>query len=174
MLTPEHCLPRNCYPHLDSLARGEASCASLHCHCHIKAEGRTAASPPCITPSLRTSNRQRETSIAKVLSNILRITFPQTSPARFRTSLARSANSSLRTQRALAYTSLPSISTTKMAANDRFDKEAAEWDNNPFTVKSSRFALSALLENVPQLQAAATESGEKSEFRSFVFQRISF
>ncbi|KAE9966614.1 hypothetical protein EG328_008800 [Venturia inaequalis] len=49
-----------------------------------------------------------------------------------------------------------------MAANDRFDKEAAEWDNNPFTVKSSRFALSALLENVPQLQAAATESGEKN------------
>ena len=50
-----------------------------------------------------------------------------------------------------------------MAANDRFDKEAAEWDNNPFTVKSSQFALGALLENVPQLQAAAGELGEKSK-----------
>jgi hypothetical protein len=55
-----------------------------------------------------------------------------------------------------------------MAANDRFDKEAAEWDNNPFTVKSSQFALGALLENVPQLQAAAGESGEKSKYQLFI------
>jgi hypothetical protein len=55
-----------------------------------------------------------------------------------------------------------------MASNDRFDKEAAEWDNNPFTVKSSQFALSALLENVPQLQAASGEAGEKSEYRPFL------
>jgi hypothetical protein len=57
----------------------------------------------------------------------------------------------------------------RMAANDRFDKEAAEWDNNPFTVKSSQFALGALLENVPQLQALAGGSGEKSEYRPFLF-----
>jgi hypothetical protein len=54
-----------------------------------------------------------------------------------------------------------------MASNDRFDKEAAEWDNNPFTVKSSQFALGALLENVPQLQAASGEAGEKCEYRLF-------
>lgn len=52
-----------------------------------------------------------------------------------------------------------------MAAVDRFDKEAAEWDNNPFTVKSSQFALGALLENVPQLQATA---GEISKCRLFL------
>lgn len=55
-----------------------------------------------------------------------------------------------------------------MAANDRFDEEAAEWDNNPFTVKSSQFALGALLENVPQLQAIARGSGERGECKPFV------
>lgn len=63
------------------------------------------------------------------------------------------------------------LSSETMAANDRFDKEAAEWDNNPFTVKSSQFALGALLENVPQLQAAGTEPGENSECRPFLFPR---
>jgi hypothetical protein len=36
--------------------------------------------------------------------------------------------------------------------NGRFDKEAAEWDTNPFTVRSSKLALGALLENVPGLK----------------------
>ncbi|KIW00094.1 uncharacterized protein PV09_08280 [Verruconis gallopava] len=36
-------------------------------------------------------------------------------------------------------------------ANDRFDKEAAEWDNNPVTVKSSKLAFGSLLEHVPEL-----------------------
>lgn len=61
-----------------------------------------------------------------------------------------------------------------MAANDRFDKEAAEWDNNPFTVRSSQFALGALLENIPQLQAATAESGEKSECRPFLLKDYFF
>jgi hypothetical protein len=52
-----------------------------------------------------------------------------------------------------------------MSANDRFDKEAAEWDNNPFTVKSSQYALGALLENVPQLQAVAGGSRERSKYK---------
>jgi len=40
-------------------------------------------------------------------------------------------------------------------ANQRFDKEAAEWDNNPFTVASSKQALGALLMNVPNLNHGA-------------------
>jgi hypothetical protein len=35
--------------------------------------------------------------------------------------------------------------------SDRFDKEAAEWDNNHVTVKSSKLALGSLLEHVPEL-----------------------
>lgn len=38
-------------------------------------------------------------------------------------------------------------------ANERFDKEAAQWDSNPFTVASSKHALGALLKNVPRLQS---------------------
>lgn len=34
--------------------------------------------------------------------------------------------------------------------NDRFDKEAAAWDSNPVTVKSSKLAYGALLEHVPE------------------------
>ena len=40
-------------------------------------------------------------------------------------------------------------------ANQRFDKEAAEWDNNPFTVASSKQALGALLKNVSNLNHGA-------------------
>jgi hypothetical protein len=62
-----------------------------------------------------------------------------------------------------------------MAANDRFDKEAAEWDNNPYTVTSSRFAFGALLDNVPQLRAAVDGSGDKGEshflFLGFAFEK---
>jgi len=36
-------------------------------------------------------------------------------------------------------------------ANDRFDQEAAAWDNNPVTVKSSKLAFGSLLEHVPDL-----------------------
>lgn len=36
-------------------------------------------------------------------------------------------------------------------ANDRFDKEAAAWDNNPVTVKSSKLAYGSLLEHVAEL-----------------------
>jgi hypothetical protein len=36
-------------------------------------------------------------------------------------------------------------------ANDRFDKEAAAWDSNPTTVKSSKLAFGSLLEHLPDL-----------------------
>lgn len=42
-------------------------------------------------------------------------------------------------------------------SNERFDKEAAEWDSRPFTVASSKHALGALLKHVPRLQSQGKE-----------------
>src|SRR6266480_49378 len=37
-------------------------------------------------------------------------------------------------------------------ASERFDKEAADWDDEPYTVASSKQALGALLKYVPNLK----------------------
>jgi SAM-dependent methyltransferase len=42
-------------------------------------------------------------------------------------------------------------------ANERFDKEAAQWDSNPFTVASSKHSLGALLKHIPRLQSEGKE-----------------
>jgi hypothetical protein len=47
-------------------------------------------------------------------------------------------------------------------ASDRFDKEAAEWDNNPTTVKSSKLALGSLLEHVPELADEYKAKGRRT------------
>lgn len=54
-------------------------------------------------------------------------------------------------------------------ANDRFDKEAASWDSNPVTVKSSKLAFGALLEHVPEV---ADENKAKG-MRILLFARSS-
>lgn len=52
-------------------------------------------------------------------------------------------------------------------ANDRFDKEAAEWDSNPVTVKSSKLAFGSLLEHVPELAEANKAKGERTSVCAF-------
>ena len=47
-------------------------------------------------------------------------------------------------------------------ANDRFDKEAAAWDSNPTTVKSSKLAFGSLLEHVPDLADEDTAKGRRT------------
>jgi hypothetical protein len=47
-------------------------------------------------------------------------------------------------------------------ANDRFDKEAAAWDSNPTTVKSSKLAFGSLLEHVPDLADDDKAKGRRS------------
>jgi hypothetical protein len=47
-------------------------------------------------------------------------------------------------------------------ANDRFDKEAAAWDSNPVTVKSSKLAFGSLLEHVPELEDEDKAKGRLS------------
>ncbi len=46
-------------------------------------------------------------------------------------------------------------------ANDRFDREAAEWDSKATTVKSSKLAFESLLEHVPELNDQHKAKGRR-------------
>lgn len=53
--------------------------------------------------------------------------------------------------------------STTSAMTDRFNAEAAAWDSNPVTVRSSELAYKALLEHVPYLTSSSTPSNPPSK-----------
>lgn len=59
-------------------------------------------------------------------------------------------------------TSRATAMSTTSAMTDRFNAEAAAWDSNPVTVRSSELAYKALLEHVPSLTSSSTPANPPS------------